>query len=225
MTANGFSESAVTVRATTFPGFVDTARMCSKGVFSVLPDVELLTAGFRSIGLSVPAASGPNCVYLLGLKSSAGWQLPPTGATSVYPYPDKMDTITGYIGDWNELGAGFAAQPGQPVFVSVASNEAPPITIAGVGSVTVASDIVIETFNLRVKGTNAEVAAKILVPPNMRAAAGVTVQSSPVFRFPTSMALVPLAPLQPGTAYIATFQATVEGRRVSRSWEFGTLAP
>ncbi|MCM5571743.1 hypothetical protein M6I34_14575 [Burkholderiaceae bacterium FT117] len=207
--------------------YIPSGQFCAKAIFSSLPGVELASSGMRDLGLLVPDTSTNSCVMIGALKDDGIWQLPPTGSSSVYPYPGKIQTLTRYWGDHEALG--FVDQPGHVVFVSVASVDALPYAVpgAGTGAPIATSAITIQQFRLEeVDGAGGSVvgpvAGTILVPAGMQLASGVTAQESDVFRFPTSMALIPNAPLGENKVYRATFQATVNGRPVSRTWEFHT---
>lgn len=200
---------------------IGSGDFCAKAIFSSLPGVELASSGMRYLGLSVPETAG-TCVMIGALESADTWQLPPTGSSSVYPYPGKELTLTRFWGDYAALG--FASQPGHAIFASVASVDALPFAVpgAGSGSPISPSAITLEEFTLVVRDTNAPVSARVLVPGGMQSGAGVAAEESSVFLFPTSMALIPVAPLEINTFYRATLRATVNGRPVSRTWEFTT---
>jgi hypothetical protein len=161
-------------------------------------------------------------VFVAGLASAGEWQLPPTGSSSVYPFPGKVLTLPRYFGDWASLG--FTSQPGHAVFVSVASVDALPFAVPGAGSgaAIAASAITLQTFSLTAVATGVAAPARILVPTGMARAATVTAEESTALRFPTSIALIPTAPLASNALYRASFTATVNGRPVQRTWEFTT---
>ena len=222
LTALGYPVS-VTVAASTANSYsISAGDFCAKAIFSSVPGVELASAGMRYLGLAVPETAGGTCIMIGALESAGTWQLPPTGSSSVYPFPGKLLTLTRFWGDYTSLG--FASQPGHAVFASVASVDALPFAVPGAGSgaAIAASAITLQEFTLVVRDTNTPVSAKILVPNGMARGAGVTAEDTTAFRFPTSIALVPLAPLNTNTAYKATFRATVNGRSVQRTWEFTT---
>jgi len=219
MTTAGFSVSAIAAAGTANTIGVTAGAFCSKALFSGLPGVELALAGMRTAGLFVPEGNG-TCVLVSGLASAGTWQLPPTGSSSVYPFPGKLLTLTQYWGDFASLG--FTTRPGHVVYASVASVDALPFAVPGAGSglAILPSAITLNEFSLAVRDSGAAVAARVLVPTGVGRGTGVTAQDSTAFRFPTSMALIPEAALLPNTAYRATFRATVNGRTVTRTWEF-----
>ena len=221
MTTAGYPVSIIAGSTTTNTYGVGPGPFCAKSLFSALPGVELLTSGMRFGGMSVPEGDGP-CVLVAGLTSAASWQLPPTGSSSVYPFPGKQLTLTRYFGEYASLG--FASQPGHAVFVSVASVDALPFAVPGAGSgaAIAPSAITLKGFTLVERDAGTAVAATILVPTGMARDAGVTAVDTSSFRFPTSIALVPLQPLKINTAYRASFSATVNRRVVVRTWEFTT---
>jgi len=200
---------------------IGSGDFCAKAIFSSLPGVELATSGMRYLGLFVPESAG-TCVMIGALESADTWQLPPTGSSSVYPYPGKELTLTRFWGDYAALG--FASQPGHAIFASVASVDALPFAVpgAGSGSPISPSAITLEEFTLVVRDTNTPVNARVLVPAGMQSGAAVAAEESSVFLFPTSMALIPVAPLEINTFYRASLRATVNGRPVLRTWEFTT---
>jgi hypothetical protein len=222
MTSAGYPQSVVVAASTANPLNIGAGTFCAKAIFSALPGVELASSGMRDAGISAPATAGGNCVLVAGLTGSQGWQLPPTGSSSVYPFPGKLLTLTQYWGDFAALG--FTARPGHIVFASVASVDALPVAVPGAGSgaAIATSAITLNQFSLAVRDSGAAVEARVLVPTGVVRAAGVTAEDSTAFRFPTSMALIPNAALLPNTAYRAQFRATVNGRTVTRTWEFTT---
>jgi hypothetical protein len=198
--------------------------LCVKRLFGSLPGVEWLTSGVRAVGIAVPESNLGECVVVAGVSAAADWQLPPTGSTSVYPFPGKIQTLTGYSGDPALLGLASDAQLGHIVFVSVASVDALPINVpgAGTGQAIAPAQVTLERFTLRVKATQALQAAKVLIYPGVGRASGVQAEASSALRFPTSLVLVPEVPLPANTVLSASFQAMVNGRRVYRDWDFTT---
>lgn len=201
---------------------IATGQFCSKAIFSSLPGVEIGASGMRFSGISIPETPGANCVMLAGLETAGSWQLPPTGSSSVYPFPAKQLTLPRYYGDWASLG--FTSQPGHSVYVSLASVDALPVAVPGAGSGApiATSAITINEFTLRLKSTNAPVAARIFTRAGVVAGAGVTLTSTTQLQFPTSIVMVPEAPLGAEAVYTASFRATVNGRNVQRTWDFTT---
>lgn len=215
-------ETFVTLSAGTNNGFgVTPGAFCSKALFANIPTVELAASGMRDGGIAYNATTN-TCTLVAGLTATNLWQLPPTGSSSVYPYPGKTLALTRFIGNFS--AAGFASQPGHPVYVSFASVDALPVAIAGVGSgsAIAASAITINRFGLTIRDSGVSVPSTILAPAGMAAGSGVTLTPSTAFRYPTSVALVPNQVLAASTAYRATIEATVNGRRVTRTWEFTT---
>ncbi len=215
-------ETFVTLSAGTTNGFgVTPGAFCSKALFANVPTVELAASGMRDAGIAYNATTN-TCTLVAGLSATNLWQLPPTGSSSVYPYPGKTLALTRFIGSFSAVG--FASQPGHPVYVSFASVDALPVAITGVGSgaAIAASAITINRFGLTIRDSGVAVPSTILAPAGMAAGSGVTLTSSTAFRYPTSVALVPNQVLAPSTAYRATIDATVNGRRVTRTWEFTT---
>ncbi len=215
---------AVFATASTGGSLIEAGAFCGKSLFSSLPGVELLTSGMRDVGIYSPATNGDDCAIVAGLTSLDSWQLPPTGSTSVYPFPGKQLTLPNYYGDPTLVGFPAGTALGHIVFVSVASVDALPASIpgAGTGSVIPASRITVQEFTLRNKASGSVVPAKVLVPAGVVLAAGVTAETSSQFFFPTSMVLVPSSPLASNTVFAASFRATVNGRSVFRNWEFTT---
>jgi hypothetical protein len=198
------------------------AQYCSKALLSSLPGAEIAVSGMRYVGLSVPASNSGNCVMLAALESAGSWQLPPTGSSSVYPFPGKQLTLPRYYGDWASLG--FTAQPGHAVHASLASVDALPIAVPGAGSgqPIATSAITVNEFSLRVKSSGAAVAGRIFTRSGVVAGSGVTLVSTDQLLFPTSIVLIPTAPLAGETVYTATIRAVVNGRTVTRTWDFTT---
>lgn len=219
MTAQGYQTAyALTSLTNSAPLVVSPGNFCAKSLFSTLPGVELMTSGVRDVGVSVTdAASG--CIVLAGIRDNATWQLPPTGSSSVYPFPGKQLTLPNYYGDFAALG--FTTRPGHALLASVASNEALPISV-GTGTVVPASQITVLEFTLRVRGGSTNVPVRVFTQPGVVAGTGVTLSNTSTLLFPTSIMLVPEQPLAGATVYTATFRATVRGRSVTRTWEFTT---
>jgi hypothetical protein len=222
LSAAGFPISVVTAATTSNTLGIGPGAFCAKSTFSSLPGVEYASSGMRTGGIYVPEGSG-TCVFVAGLPTAGSWQLPPTGSSSVYPFPGKLLTLPRYYGDWASLG--FSEQPGQTVFVSVASVDALPFAVPGAGTgVAIApSSITLQRFTLTAVATGVAAPARILVPSGMQIAAAVTgAENSSALRFPTSIALIPSQPLTAGVLYRASFSATVNGRPVQRTWDFTT---
>jgi hypothetical protein len=215
----GYPTVVSVLRSTVNPNGVTPGNFCAKSMFANLPGVELATSGMRDAGIAI---DGTQCALVAGLATGAAWQLPQAGTSAVYPFPGKTNLVTQYWGDFAPLGV--ASRPGHPIFVSVASADALPAAIAGVGTgqPIATSAITLTGFELRIRDTNVLVPATILVPAGVVRGAGVTAVDSAVFRYPTSMALVPSTGLARNTAYKATFSATVNGIPVTRTWEFTT---
>jgi hypothetical protein len=220
MTALGYPVSYVVASTSVTSLPISSGNFCAKAMYSSLPGAEIGISGMRSLGLSVPESAGPMCVMLAGLDSVGSWQLPPTGSSSVYPFPGKQLTLPLYYGDWASLG--FASQPGHAVHVSVASVDALPVAIPGAGSgaAIATSAITINEFTLKLAGVT--VPARIFTRAGVQAASGVTLESTSQLIFPTSMVLIPSQPLTPVSVYTATFRGTVNGRTVTRTWDFTT---
>ena len=219
MVTAGYQTAYVVTGLTTNTLGVTPGNFCAKSMFSSLPGVELTTAGTRDLGMYVPETAGNLCFVLTGLAQTATWQLPPTGSSSVYPFPGKQLTLPNYYGDWAALG--FTSQPGHAVFASVASNDALPIALAGVGTGAAipTSEITVLEFSLKVKN-GAAVPARIFTQAGVVAGSGVTLNTASGLLFPTSIMMVPESPLTGATVYTATFRATVRGRSVTRTWDF-----
>jgi hypothetical protein len=217
MIAQGYQSAYVLTSITANSLDVSAGNFCAKSMFSTLPGVELGTSGVREVGLNVPATPGEGCIVLAGLRDNATWQLPPTGSSSVYPFPGKQLTLPNYFGDWAALG--FASQPGHVVLASVASNEALPVAV-GTGTAVPASEITVLEFTLRVKDASTTVPVRVFTQAGAVAGPGVTLSSTSALLFPTSIMLVPEQPLTGATVYTATFRATVRGRSVTRTWDF-----
>lgn len=198
------------------------AQFCTKALMSSLPGAEIGVSGMRYVGLSVPQDNVGNCVMVAALESAGSWQLPPTGSSSVYPFPGKQLTLPRYYGDWASLN--FASQPGHAVHVSLASVDALPFAVPGAGSgqAIATSAITINEFTLRVKGSDAVVASRIFTRAGVVAGSGVSLESTTQLQFPTSIVLIPTAPLRGETVYTATIRAVVNGRTVTRTWDFTT---
>jgi hypothetical protein len=226
----GFAASYVLTGLTNDATGIAPGAFCAKTLFSGLPGVELATSGVRSIGLSVPS-DATGCIAIAAIDQLSTWQLPPTGSSSVYPFPGKQLTLWNYYGDYRALDPSYAAVPGHSVLVSLASNDALPAAIPGVGTGAPipTSQITISEFTLKpcasVSGTctpgNA-VAARVYTQSGVVAGTGVTLRSTNQLQFPTSILLVPDAPLTTASRYTATIRATVRGRTVTRTWEFTT---
>lgn len=216
--------------AVTFSASLDSANTiplnssdyCSKALLSSLPGAELAVSGMRFVGLSIPEINVGNCAMVVGLETAATWQLPPTGSSAVYPFPGKQLTLPRYFGNW--AGLGFASQPGHAVHVSLASVDALPFAVpgAGTGQAIAPSAITINEFTLRLKSSNALVASTVFTQAGVVAGSGVTLTSTNQLLFPTSVVLVPNAPLTGETVYTATVRAVVNGRTVTRTWDFTT---
>jgi hypothetical protein len=222
MTALGYATAYVLPSPTnSAPLVVSPGNFCAKSLFSTLPGVELMTSGVRDVGMSV-VDSASNCVVLAGIRDNATWQLPPTGSSSVYPFPGKQLTLPNYYGDFAALG--FTSQPGHAILASVASNEALPVAVTGVGTgaAVPTSQITINEFTLRVRGSTTTVPVRVFSQAGVVAGSGVTLNTTTQLLFPTSIMIVPEAPLQGATVYSVTFRATVRGRTVTRTWEFTT---
>jgi hypothetical protein len=222
MTALGYATAYVLPSLTnSAPLVVSPGNFCAKSLFSTLPGVELMTSGVRDVGMSVVDAAA-NCVVLAGIRDNATWMLAPTGSSSVYPFPGKQLTLPNYFGDFAALG--FTAQPGHAILASVASNEALPVAVTGVGTgaAVPTSQITVNEFTLRVKSSNALVPVRVFTQAGVVAGSGVTLNSTTQLLFPTSIMMVPEAPLTGATVYTATFRATVRGRTVTRTWDFTT---
>ncbi|MEI7443458.1 MAG: hypothetical protein WCK28_01080 [Burkholderiales bacterium] len=225
---SGFAASYVLTGLTNDTTGITPGAFCAKTLFSALPGIELATSGVRSIGLSVPSDSS-GCVAIAALDQLSTWQLPPTGSSSVYPFPGKQLTLWNYYGDYAALDSSYTSVPGHSVLASLASNDALPVAIPGIGSPIATSQITINEFTLRpcasVSGTctpgNA-VAARVYTQAGVVAGSGVTLRATNQLRFPTSILLVPDAPLTTASRYTATIRATVKGRTVTRTWEFTT---
>jgi hypothetical protein len=172
----------------------------------------------RDVGLSI-TDNASRCIVLAGIRDNATWQLPPTGSSSVYPFPGKQLTLPNYYGDFAALG--FTSQPGHAVLASVASNEALPVAV-GTGTAVPTSQITVLEFTLRVKNASTTVPVRVFTQAGVVAGTGVTLSSTSALLFPTSIMLVPEQPLTGATVYSATFRATVRGRSVTRTWEFTT---
>jgi hypothetical protein len=104
----------------------------------------------------------------------------------------------------------------------VASVDALPVAIPGAGSgaAIATSAITINEFTLKLAGVT--VPARIFTRAGVQAASGVTLESTSQLIFPTSMVLIPSQPLTPVSVYTATFRGTVNGRTVTRTWDFTT---
>lgn len=219
MTAQGYQTAFVLTSLTnSAPLVVSPGNFCAKSLFSTLPGVELMTSGVRDVGLSI-ADTASRCIVLAGIRDNATWQLPPTGSSSVYPFPGKQLTLPNYYGDFAALG--FTSQPGHAVLASVASNEALPVAV-GTGTAVPTSQITVLEFTLRVKNASTTVPVRVFTQAGVVAGTGVTLSSTSALLFPTSIMLVPEQPLTGATVYSATFRATVRGRSVTRTWEFTT---
>jgi hypothetical protein len=223
--AQGYEAGYVLTGLTANTLGVSTGNFCAKTLFSSLPGIELASSGVRDIGLSVPESGAGGCVALLGLSTLATWQLPPTASSSVYPFPGKQLTLSNYYGDSSALGFAAGSTPGHAVFVSLASNDAPPVAIPGVGSGAAipASEITVQEFNVKLKSSGAVVAARLFSQAGV-VGSGVTLTPTSQLLFPTSIMLVPEAPLPGASVYTATFRATVRGRPVTRTWDFTTAS-
>jgi hypothetical protein len=222
MTALGYTVSYVAATSSVSALTIPTGQYCSKALFSSLPGAEIGISGMRFAGISVPETQGAMCVMLAGLESIGTWQLPPTGSSSVYPFPGKQLTLPRYYGDWAALG--FTSQPGHAVHVSVASVDALPAAIpgAGTGAAIATSAITVSEFTLRLKSSGATVPTRIFSRPGMNAGAGVTLEATTQLLFPTSIVAIPVQPLETVSVYTATFRGTVNGRSVTRTWDFTT---
>jgi predicted small lipoprotein YifL len=222
MIAAGYTTAYVLPSPTNSPPLVvSPGNFCAKSLFSTLPGVELMTSGVRDVGMSI-VDDASYCLVLAGIRGDATWQLPPTGSSSVYPFPGKQLTLPNYFGDFAALG--FTTQPGHAILASVASNEALPVAVTGVGTgaAVPTSQITINEFTLRVRGSTTTVPVRVFSQAGVVAGSGVTLNSTTQLLFPTSIMMVPEAPLQGATVYSATFRATVRGRTVTRTWEFTT---
>lgn len=217
------SPPLVSIRVPTAnPNGVTPGNFCAKSMFANLAGVEIGSAGMRDAGMFVDTAVG-QCALVAGLLTGgAPWQLPGAGSTSVYPFPGKTLVVTQYWGDFSATG--LTARPGHPIFVSVASADALPAAIAGVGTgqPIATSEITVNQFELRLVDGNVLVPARLVVPAGVVRGPGVTATDTSAFRYPTSMALVPLTGLARNAAYSATFSGTVNGVAVSRTWQFTT---
>jgi hypothetical protein len=222
MTALGYSVSYVAATTSVSSLTIPTGQYCPKALFSSLPGAEIGISGMRFAGVSVPETQGATCVLLAGLESIGTWQLPPTGSSSVYPFPGKQLTLPRYFGDWASLG--FTSQPGHAVHVSLASVDALPAAIpgAGTGAAIATSAITVSEFTVKLKSTGAAVATRIFTRPGVNAGAGVTLEATTQLLFPTSIAAIPVQPLETVSVYTATFRGTVNGRSVTRTWDFTT---
>ena len=198
------------------------AQYCTKALMSSLPGAEIAVSGMRYVGLAVPASNAGNCVMVAALESAGTWQLPPTGSSSVYPFPGKQLTLPRYYGDWASLG--FTSQPGHAIHASLASVDALPFAIPGAGSgqPIATSAITVNEFSLRVKSSGTAVAGRIFTRAGVVAGSGVTLVSTDQLLFPTSIVMIPTAPLAGETVYTATIRAVVNGRTVTRTWDFTT---
>ncbi len=222
MIAAGYTTAYVLPSLTnSAPLVVSPGNFCAKSLFSTLPGVELMTSGVRDVGMSI-VDNASNCLVLAGIRDDATWQLQPTGSSSVYPFPGKQLTLPNYFGDFAALG--FTTQPGHAILASVASNEALPVAVTGVGTgaAVPTSQITINEFTLRVRGSTTTIPVRVFSQAGVVAGAGVTLNSTTQLLFPTSIMMVPEAPLTGATVYSATFRATVRGRTVTRTWEFTT---
>lgn len=226
----GFGASYVITGLTNDTTGITPGAFCAKTMFAALPGLELATAGVRSIGLSVPS-DGSGCVAIAALSQLSTWQLPPTGASSVYPFPGKQLTLWNYYGDFRALDSSYTSMPGHAILASLATNDALPVAIPGVGTGAPipASQITINEFTVRtcasVTGTCTPgnvVASRIFTQAGVVAGSGVALRTTNQLQFPTSIVLVPDAPLTTASRYTVTLRATVRGRTVTRTWEFTT---
>ena len=222
MASLGYAVSYVAATTSVTTSTIPTGQYCAKTLFSSLSGAEIGISGVRFAGISVPDSQGPMCVLLTGLDSIGTWQLPPTGSSSVYPFPGKQQTLPHYYGNW--AGLGFTAQPGHVVHISLASVDALPAAIpgAGTGTAIATSAITISEFSLKLKSTGATVNTRIFTRPGVIAGAGVTLEATTQLLFPTSIAAIPVQPLEPASVYTASFRGTVNGRPVTRTWDFTT---
>ena len=160
---------------------------------------------------------------VLGIDRDDRWQLPPTTAASVYPYNAKENTLRRLYGAVPAGVTGLSGEAGHPIYVSVASNDALPVAVGSTAAV-LPSQIVLRSFSLS-RGTQAGgtvVDSVVLVPVNVDRSAVTNAQSVSFFRFPTSMMLIPTAPLQANTDYFISLRATVKGRAVTVDSTFRT---
>lgn len=233
MNALSYAASYVAAVSTAPAGPLGIAAgtFCSKAIMSSLPGAEIGVSGMRFAGFFAPEASGGNCVMLAALDTLGSWQLPSTGSSSVYPFPGKQLTLPRYYGDWASLDPAnpFTSQPGHAVYVSLASVDALPVAIPGAGSGVAISPsaIRINELTLRVKApqgaaANPAVAARIYARSGVQSDSGVTLRATDQLLFPTSVVLVPEQPLLTTTVYTASLRATVNGRIVTRTWDFTT---
>jgi hypothetical protein len=197
---------------------------CMTSLFASPYVLEHLFGGYRSFGLAVPNDAPGVCVLTLGLEQLSTWQLPATGEVAVYPFATQEGVLTKLVGPIEETGLTGAL--GHPVFVSVASADALPVDGAiEDGTAIPANQIVLQEFALRTGAADAQgtpVAARVLTAQGVNATAVTNAAASTKLTFPTSLALVPTAPLTASTTYTATFRATVRGRPVTQTWTFQT---
>ena len=209
-------------------GVLRNSDYCVKAIFASTDGAELLTAGTRTVGIATSTTPGI-CAISTSIADPGTWQLPRTTSAAVYPYPGKPDTLLTYFGalPGDVTFPAPAGSLGHPVFVSVASVEALPVDVPGAGTGTriAPSAITLSSFTIAPNG-GSPLPATAVVATGVNVGAGATgyTRTTNSFRYPTSMALVPSAPLAANTTYRVTMTGTVNGRAVSVNSSFSTGA-
>ena len=196
---------------------------CALGLLNtVYHGVGLLThaaavgIGFGSDGLGIPM-----CVINPVAPSSLPYgQVPAAGSYIAYPYSGQTNVMETFYAGYELPRPPIALFPnltaGTPIIVGVRNAEFVNNEANGKLAVTVTG------FALKDAAGNL-VPSAILSNTAITAGAGVTLNPDTQL-LPGFVVLVPLSPLAKGTAYTASFGATLSsgGQPVSKSWSFTT---
>jgi uncharacterized protein YkwD len=211
-TAAGYSGTVTELLSFGAASGADCIASISNSVYHL---IDLLSSNM-DIGLDFNAGNGNGtvCVIELGTASTTLGQLPTT-APVIYP----GDTQTGipptfYNQAEVPVPASSLQTAGHPVAVSLYTQTNP--TLAG-------SDIVIHGFALSTSSGGTALGAMILAE-NGVTSDGPTLTADANLTQGGYVVLVPTTPLTANTTYYVSFNATVKGTAVTKTWSFTTGA-
>jgi hypothetical protein len=183
---------------------------------SVYHVIDLISP-FIDLGISFNAGGSGNssaCAIEMGVGNNTLGQLP-ASAPVVYPYDTQTSVLPKFYNQAEDpVPAPDLPFAGHPIVVSLYMRASS--TLNG-------NDIIIHTFSVTPSLGGGALAARVL------ANAGVTSDGPPlsvdsIIPRPGFVVLLPTSPLNPSTMYNVSFNATVKGLAVSKTWSFTTGA-
>jgi uncharacterized protein YkwD len=192
---------------------IDSPQGCLDWLASTVYHLGVVVASeWRDVGV---AFQGRVCVIAYARARDSQLRLPPEGSYIVYPGNGRAGVATAFRpGSEIPDPAPDLDMAGQPVLISL-TNRAQPLVRA--------ENIVVDSFTLVPTDgdRSVPVAARVIAAPRVRGGNAVALSADPLVRA-EQIFLLPIAPLQPGISYTASFSGRVDGRPVLRTWKFRT---